>query len=156
MRTVSCRSVWSRTKRQNPLPPFRLQRVLRELRELPKRARGTSRAKNSRQGHGRPCRREVAGTGTEQLRFHSGKQVVTTSCDVECDAISADRIELLARTVILVAGMNLPEADRATVMSRLLAAVGKEAQRAGRDLDRAETLALDFWVDRVVCVCILL
>ena len=82
--------------------------------------------------------------------------MVTTSCDVECDAISADRIELLARTVILVAGMNLPEADRATVMSRLLAAVGKEAQRAGRDLDRAETLALDFWVDRVVCVCILL
>ena len=51
-------------------------------------------------------------------------------------------IELLARAVVLVPGMNLPEADRATGMSRLLAAVGKEAQRAGRDLDRAETLAL--------------
>jgi len=111
--------------------------------------------KNSRQGHGRPGGREVAGTGTEQPRFHSGKQGGTISCDAECDAISANLIELLTRTVILVAGMNLPEADRATVMSRLLAAVGKEAPRAGRDLDRAETLALDFLVDRVVCFCIL-
>ena len=74
--------------------------------------------------------------------FHPGKQGVSPDCDAQCDEISANRIELLTRTVILVAGMNLPEADRATVMSRLLAAVGKEAQRAGRGLDRAETLAL--------------
>ena len=86
--------------------------------------------------------KKVAGTGTEQTRFRSGKQGVESVCDAECDAISADRIELLARAVVLVPGMNLPEADRATGMSRLLAAVGKEAQRAGRDLDRAETLAL--------------
>jgi hypothetical protein len=32
----------SRTKRQNPLPPFRLQRVLRNLRQLPKLARCTT------------------------------------------------------------------------------------------------------------------
>ena len=86
--------------------------------------------------------KSVAGTGTEQTRFHSRKQGVESVCDAQCDEISANRIELLTRTVILVAGMNLPEADRATGMSRLLAAVGKEAQRAGRDLDRAETLAL--------------
>ena len=76
------------------------------------------------------------------MRFHLGNRRVDSGCDAECDAISADRIELLARAVVLVAGMNLPEADRAAGMSRLLAAVGKEAQRAGRDLDRAETLAL--------------
>ena len=40
------RTAPSRTKRQNPLPPFRLQRVLRRLRQLPKLARGTRPRKN--------------------------------------------------------------------------------------------------------------
>jgi hypothetical protein len=63
----------------------------------------------------------VAGTGTEQTRFHSGKQVVTISCDADCDAISADRIDVLARAVILVAGMKLAEAERAAVLARVIA-----------------------------------
>ena len=84
-----------------------------------------SRKKTAGRGHGWPCRRKVAGTGTEQSRFHSGKQVVTISCDADRDAISADRIDVLARAVILVAGMDLPEADRATVLARVLAAAGK-------------------------------
>ena len=41
----------------------------------------------------------MAGTGTEQTRFHSGKQGVTIPCDAECDAISGDRVEVLARAV---------------------------------------------------------
>ena len=43
------------------------------------------------------------------------------SCDAKCDAISANRIELLTRAVILVAGMNLAEAERAAVLARVIA-----------------------------------
>ena len=63
----------------------------------------------------------MAGTGTEQTGFRSGKQGVTISCDAECDAISADRIELLTRAVILVAGMNLAEPERAAVLALVIA-----------------------------------
>jgi hypothetical protein len=49
----------SRIKRQNPLPPFRLQRVLRNVRQLLKLARGTRpHKKTAGRGHGWPCRRE--------------------------------------------------------------------------------------------------
>ena len=65
--------------------------------------------------------KKVAGTGTEQTRFHSGKQGVTISCDAKCDAISRNRVELLARAVILVAGMNLAEAERDAVLARVIA-----------------------------------
>jgi hypothetical protein len=63
----------------------------------------------------------MAGTGTEQTRFRSGKQGVTSNCDAECDAISADRVEVLARAVVLVAGMNIPEAAREAVLARVVA-----------------------------------
>ena len=66
--------------------------------------------------------KKVAGTGTEQTRFHSGKQGVESVCDAECDAISADRIALLARAVVLVAGMRIPEAARVAALARLTAA----------------------------------
>jgi hypothetical protein len=59
----------------------------------------------------------VAGTGTEQTAFHSGNQRGVSKCDAECDAISADRIELLARAVVLVAGMRIPEAAREAVQA---------------------------------------
>jgi hypothetical protein len=72
-------------------------------------------------GPGWPGGRKVAGTGTEQTRFRSGKQGVLISCDAECDAISADRIELLARAVVLVAGMRIPESAREAVLARLTA-----------------------------------
>ena len=62
----------------------------------------------------------MAGTGTEQTRFHSGKQWVESVCDAQCDAISADRVELLARAVMLVAGMKLAEAERAAVLARVI------------------------------------
>jgi hypothetical protein len=68
-----------------------------------------------------PAGVKVAGTGTEQPRFHSGKLGVAIPCDAECDAFSADRIELLARAVVLVAGMRIPEAARDAVLSRVVA-----------------------------------
>ena len=48
--------------------------------------------KTARTGHGGQCAREMAGTGTEQTQFHSGKQGVVSKCDAECDAISPDQI----------------------------------------------------------------
>ena len=55
------------------------------------------------------------------MRFHSEKQGIGISRDAKCDAISADRIELLARAVVLLAGMNLSEAERAAVLERVIA-----------------------------------
>jgi hypothetical protein len=63
----------------------------------------------------------MAGTGTEQTRFHSGKQGVESVCDAQCDAFSADRIKLLARAVVLVAGISIPEAAREAVLARAIA-----------------------------------
>jgi hypothetical protein len=63
----------------------------------------------------------VGSTGLEQLAFHSGNQQVVSKCDAKCDAISPDRIELLARAVILVAGMSIPEAAREAVLVRVIA-----------------------------------
>jgi hypothetical protein len=63
----------------------------------------------------------MAGTGTEQTRFHSGNRRVASGCDAKWDAISADPIELLARAVVLVAGMKLPESAREAVLARLTA-----------------------------------
>ena len=113
----------SRTKRQNPLPPFRLQRVLRCLRQLPKLARGTRPRKKQPAGanDGPAGVKKVAGTGTEQTRLHTGKLVVESKCDAECDAFSTDRVEVLARAVVLVAGMSIPEAAREAVLARVVA-----------------------------------
>ena len=72
---------------------------------------------------------QVAGTGSEQTRFRSGKQGVASVCDAKCDAISANRIELLTRAVILVAGMNLAEAERAAVLARVIADLTSPTQR---------------------------
>jgi hypothetical protein len=48
-------------------------------------------------------------------------------CDAKCDAISADRAELLARAVLLVAGMSIPESERAEVLAHVVAEVGGTA-----------------------------
>jgi len=80
-------------------------------------------------GPGWPGGRKVAGTGTEQTRFHSGNQQVVSSCDADCDAFSTDRVEVLARAVVLVAGMNIPEAAREAVLARVVAGLTQaEAQ----------------------------
>ncbi len=63
----------------------------------------------------------MAGTGSEQTRFQSRNQRVVSKCDAECDALSADRIELLALAVILVAGMTMAEAERTALLGRVVA-----------------------------------
>ena len=58
-------------------------------------------------------------------------------CDAKCDEISAGRIELLARAVVLVAGMRIPEAAREAVLARLTAdrqSNGKVGKRTGNTL----------------------
>jgi hypothetical protein len=65
--------------------------------------------------------KKVAGTGTEQMRFLPGKQAVAIPCDAECDAFSRNRLELLARAVVLVAGMGIPEAARVVLLTRVVA-----------------------------------
>jgi hypothetical protein len=57
------------------------------------------------------------------MRFRSGKQGGESVCDAESDAISADRIELLARAVVLVAGMSIPDATRGAVLAAVAAKI---------------------------------
>ncbi len=75
--------------------------------------------------------REMAGTGTEQTQFYAQNPQVTSNCDAECDAISADRIELLTRDVILVAGINLADADQAAVFARVVVDLTIQRAAAG-------------------------
>ena len=72
---------------------------------------------------------QVAGTGTEQTRFHAGNRRGASGCDAKCDAISGDRIELLARAVVLVAGMRIPEAAREAVLTRVTAELENAAEQ---------------------------
>ena len=103
-----------------------MQRVLRNLRQLPKLASGTTpRKKKAGRGHGWPGGRKVAGTGSQQTRFRSGKQGGEFVCDAKCDAISQGRVELLARAVLLVAGMEISESDRAAILARVVADAGR-------------------------------
>ena len=55
----------------------------------------------------------LGGGESSPLAGVDGVQGSQSECDAKCDAILANRIELLTRGVILVAGMDLPEADRA-------------------------------------------
>lgn len=63
----------------------------------------------------------MAGAGREQSTFRAGNPGVVSVCDARCDALSTDRVELLARAVILVAGMAIPEEERSAVLSRVVA-----------------------------------
>jgi len=54
---------------------------------------------------------------------------VPTHSDAKCDAMSADRIELLAPAVALVAGMRIPEAARIAVLTRAVAELTDPAMR---------------------------
>jgi hypothetical protein len=59
---------------------------------------------------------EMAGAGHEQPACHAGNPAVATACD----AILADRVELLARAVVLVAGMAIPKAAQKAVLARVV------------------------------------
>ena len=82
----------------------------------------------------------MAGTGREQPACHSGNPGVGSGCDAKCDAILADRIELLARAVILVASMPIPEAAREAVLARVTAELAKASeQRSGTSARAGES-----------------
>jgi len=59
--------------------------------------------------------------GLEKPRFSPRKRGVFSSCD----AISLDQAELLAWAVLLVAGMEISEPDRAAVLARVVADAGR-------------------------------
>ena len=62
--------------------------------------------------------------GLEKPRVHPRNRGGVTSCDAKCDAISQGRVELLARAVLLVAGMEISESDRAAILARVVADAG--------------------------------
>jgi hypothetical protein len=102
----------SRRKRQNPAAT--IQVAAGAPHGCPP---GVRVSKASKPGRGSPGVREMAGTGREQPARHSANAGVGLGCDAKCDAISADRVELLARAVLLVAGMAIPGAARAAVLA---------------------------------------
>ena len=67
--------------------------------------------------------------GLERTGFPAGKPGVAAVCDAKCDAISPDRAELLARAVLLVAGMKIPESERAAILARVAAEVAGTTAR---------------------------
>lgn len=81
----------------------------------------------------------MAGAGREQTTFRAGNPGVTSVCDAQCDALPADRVELLARAVLLVAGMAIPEQERAAVFMRVISGLEKKLNgfRRGADVGRS-------------------
>lgn len=77
----------------------------------------------------------MAGVGREQPADRSRNVWVGSVCDARYDALSFDRVELLARAVILVAGMNIPEAAREAVLARV---TGEMAAAHGRSLEASQ------------------
>ena len=75
----------------------------------------------------------MAGTGREQPASLAGNLGIPLSCD----AISADRIELLAHAVVLVAGMRIPEAAREAVLARVTAELANTSEQRPPKSERA-------------------
>jgi hypothetical protein len=71
----------------------------------------------------------MAGTASEQPVSRAANPEVTSGCDARYDALSPDRVELLARAVILVTGMAIPEAAREAVLARVLADLAHQSTR---------------------------
>ncbi len=65
----------------------------------------------------------MAGVGSEQTSFSPEKQWVAPSCCANCSAFPDGSLDVLARAVLLVAGMAIPEHDRAAVLARVVAAM---------------------------------
>ena len=77
--------------------------------------------KNSRHGANTHSQAAVGilGHGTFTNSEPSPAVQLESACDAKCDEISRNRAELLARAVVLVAGMRIPEAAREAVLARL-------------------------------------
>jgi hypothetical protein len=88
------------------------------------------------------AQQEVQREAPEANRSGQG-QGSPPECDAKCDAISADRIELLARAVVLVAGMRIPESAMEAVLARVTAELANtseqrppKSERAGESAER--------------------
>jgi len=89
---------------------------------------GPARGLGSCSASGRRVRRDIRC----RIRQHgAGKRRVASGCDAKCDAIWSDRVELLARAVILVAGINLADAEQAAVFARVVADLTSQRAAAG-------------------------
>jgi hypothetical protein len=71
----------------------------------------------------------MAGVGREQHASRAGNPGVASGCDARYDALSSDRVELLARAVILVAGMAISEAAREVVLAKIIADLDDQSTR---------------------------
>jgi len=81
----------------------------------------------------------MAGAGREQPTFREGNPGVASACDAQCDALAPHRVELLARAVMLVAGIAIPEQEWAAVFMRVIAGLEKRWNgfRRGADVGRS-------------------
>lgn len=77
------------------------------------------------------------GQGLRTNRVARGKSVGNASA---CDALPTDRVELLARTVILVAGMAIPEQEAMASLTAAIVVRSLVAARAGKRLWLATVL----------------
>ena len=71
----------------------------------------------------------MGSTGREHPVSRAANPGIPVSCDARCDALSPDRVEVLARAVILVAQMAIPEAAREAVLARVTAELAAAVER---------------------------
>jgi len=57
------------------------------------------------------------------MQSHSGNQRLSSKRCADFSANPADHLDMLARAALLVAGLAIPEHDRAAVLARVIAAV---------------------------------
>ena len=94
-----------------------------------------------------PCQRQgirapkepgirMAGTGFERTAFSSGSKRIGRPCSANCRAVEEQPLTVIARAALLVAQMDLPNADREAVLSQPPAArpprLSPQRQSSGR------------------------
>lgn len=89
--------------------------------------RGRTPRKKARTGREWPCRRTVAGTGREHTSISAEEPSTVPRCVANCSATPDGSVDVLARAVLLVAGMAIPEAARQAVLTRVVGLFEKEA-----------------------------
>jgi hypothetical protein len=62
----------------------------------------------------------VGSTGLEQATSQAVNLRIASGCDAKCDALPADWVESLAKAVVLVAGMAVPDVAREAVLRRVI------------------------------------
>jgi len=63
------------------------------------------------------------------MLFPAGNQQVGSTCCADFSAKPADRLEVLARAVVLVAGMSIPQAEREAVLAEVIVALGSNTAK---------------------------